>query len=123
MYQIYERFFGEYEESFKLDAVIYVDSDAEVCFDRIGKRAREGETCDGKATIALDYLKKCREYHQRWLVDNPRLPVLRLNTNEDAAFDATVIGDPGQKWLDQIMGFLGNMVSDNNEIENMVMDR
>ena len=106
MYQIYERFFGEYEESFKLDAVIYVDSAAEVCFDRIGKRARDGETCDGKATIALDYLKKCREYHQRWLVNNPGLPVLRLNTNEDATFDPSDLGDAGRKWLDQIMGFL-----------------
>jgi deoxycitidine kinase/deoxyguanosine kinase len=111
MYQIYERFFGEYEESFKLDAVVYVDSDAEVCFDRIGVRARDGETCDGKATIALDYLKKCREYHQRWLVDNPELPVLRLNTNEDATFDPEDLEDAGRKWLNQIMGFLDNMVS------------
>jgi deoxyadenosine/deoxycytidine kinase len=123
MYQIYERFFGEYEESFKLDAVVYVDSDAEVCFDRIGKRARDGETCDGKATIALDYLKKCREYHQRWLVDNSNeIQVLRLNTNEDATFDPVDLEDPGRKWLDQIMGFLEKLTG-LERVETMAIDR
>jgi len=63
MYQIYERFFGEYAEEFKLDAAVYIDADAEVCFQRVAKRSRDGEN-----NISLDYLQKCREYHTQWLL-------------------------------------------------------
>ena len=104
MYQIYERFFGEYAEEFKLDAAVYIDADAEVCFQRVAKRSRDGEN-----NISLDYLQKCREYHTQWLLpdtDNDSLPVLHLSASENVEFDRTNRDDKGNFWLDQISLFI-----------------
>jgi deoxycitidine kinase/deoxyguanosine kinase len=98
MYQIYERYFGLYETMFQLNAVIYVNTDAEICFQRISKRAREGES-----TIPIEYLNSCRSYHQTWLLSTD-MPVLHLDTNAEATFDGC--NDPGTRWLNQIDEFL-----------------
>jgi deoxycitidine kinase/deoxyguanosine kinase len=107
-YQIYEMFFGDSAGLFRLSGVIYVDSDAEVCAERIAKRAREGET------IPLDYLRKCREYHEAWLrprasdgLQQKQQSILHLNTN----MDATYVGesDPGVQWLNHAVAFIAKV--------------
>jgi deoxyadenosine/deoxycytidine kinase len=102
MYQIYDKYFELYESAFQLNAVVYVNTDAEICFQRISKRAREGES-----TIPLEYLKNCQSYHEKWLLST-NLQVLHLNTNAEATFDLSVNEDPGVKWLDQIDAFIMN---------------
>lgn len=107
MYQIYERFFGEYENVYKVNAVIYVDADAPICHERITQRSREGES-----KIAIDYLEKCRQYHETWLMSSnatsSNIPahLLHLNTNSVATFDLTDPEDVGNQWLNQIVEFL-----------------
>jgi len=103
MYQIYERYFGLYEDVFQLNSVIYVNTDAEVCFERITKRAREGESI-----IPLEYLKKCREYHETWL-NHTAMPVLHLNTNAEATYMGSE--DPGSIWLNEIDDFIQTVMS------------
>lgn len=103
-YQIYHRFFEDSSKEFAVDALIYVDADASVCFDRIAHRARDGE-----GGIPLEYLEKCREYHEKWLnpnSGNTLLPILHLNTNETATFvneDATELGT---MWVHQMIEFI-----------------
>ena len=61
-YQIYTKNFGEYSQDFGVDRVVYIDSEPEVCYQRISKRSRTGE-----GGIALGYLEKCKRYHDAWL--------------------------------------------------------
>jgi deoxyadenosine/deoxycytidine kinase len=41
-YKIYLKFYEEYKDDFKLDGIVYINADAEVCSQRIRKRARGG---------------------------------------------------------------------------------
>jgi deoxyadenosine/deoxycytidine kinase len=100
MYQIYENYFSLYETMFRLNAVVYVNTDPDICFQRISKRAREGES-----TIPLDYLKNCHKYHENWLRCTD-IQVLHLNTNAEASFDLSNAEDPGTMWLNQIDAFI-----------------
>jgi hypothetical protein len=112
MYDIYSRYFSEYAEDFNLDAVVYIDSSAETCHARVSKRAREGES-----VIALDYLKRCREYHESWLLNQDvAIDVLHLDTNSEATFTADDI--VGNKWLNDIVEFL-EMIAFKKNIEHV----
>jgi deoxyadenosine/deoxycytidine kinase len=43
---------------------IYIRTPPEVCLERIGKRGRAGED-----VITIEYLTRCHELHERWLLD------------------------------------------------------
>ena len=116
MYNIYERFFNEYEDMFKVSGVVYIDADPEICHQRIIKRSRDGETA-----ISLEYLRQCRDYHTAWLMnkgecdETPYVKLLHLNTNRVATFDLEKSNDVGHEWLNQIEAFLNNL---SNELSN-----
>ena len=101
MYQIYEKFFAEYEEMFTLNSVIYIRADPEVCYERITKRSREGES-----NIPLEYLKRCDEYHEVWLGSNDKINVFKIDTNQTATFDEGNPDDPGNQWIAAIQSEL-----------------
>lgn len=61
-YTIYIRWFTEFEEYTRLDKIIYIKTDPEVCQERINKRNRKGEE-----NIPLDYLQDCHTYHEKWI--------------------------------------------------------
>lgn len=63
-FEIYNRWYKEFIDEYRVNAIVYLDSDPDICSARIGKRNRNGE--DG---IPLAYLEKCRDYHKKWLVD------------------------------------------------------
>lgn len=116
MYNIYERFFNEYEDMYKVSGIIYVDADPEVCNQRIIKRSRDGET-----NITLEYLTKCRDYHSVWLLDTPTSStgstrssashntMLHLDTNRVATFDLDDPNDVGHLWLNKVEEFLESL--------------
>ena len=66
LYTVYEKYFAEYlsisGSSILLKGVIYVDAEPAICLDRVRQRSRNGE-----GGISLEYLEKCRDYHERWL--------------------------------------------------------
>lgn len=101
MYQIYERFFAEYEEMFSLNSVIYIRADPEICHERIMKRSRTGES-----NIPLEYLKRCDAYHEEWLRENKNIKVFKIDTAANATFDPADPEDPGNKWIDLIKNIL-----------------
>ena len=63
----------------KLDLVLYLRADPEICRERITKRSREGES-----GIPLEYLKQLHSLHEIWLNQNKlnlTTPVIQLNAN------------------------------------------
>ena len=69
-YQIYLKWFDEFIEEVKVDYVIYIKATAEKCFERIKKRNRSGES-----EIPLDYLIKCGQYHDDWIIPENNLVI------------------------------------------------
>ena len=60
-FQIYNKFYTEYSDDFNLKGIIYIDADPDICFERIKKRARNGEgniecnECWGEGTEECRY--------------------------------------------------------------------
>jgi len=116
-YQIYSSFCKEYARDFGLDGIIYIDADAEVCHNRINKRSRQGE-----GGISLEYLQKCKKYHDKWLIkvlspdtntilfdDSPH--ILRIETNQDVSYDINDPNDIGNLWLEMICNFVKQQIN------------
>jgi len=70
-YTIYLKWFDELVGDLKVDGIVYVRTPPEVCEQRIGKRARAGES-----KIEFEYLAQCDQYHERWLQDAPNKMVI-----------------------------------------------
>lgn len=102
MYDIYERYFSEYEGDLTLNGMIYVEAEPEVCFQRVAKRSRDGES-----NIALDYLQKCHEYHCKW-IQQTETQVLTLNVNDDV--EVSVLQGKMRNWLYEAESFLRTFV-------------
>lgn len=119
-YDIYNRWYTEFIDEYKVDCIIYMDSNPNVCAARINKRHRNGE--EG---IPLSYLQKCRDYHTRWLIDtmldtpvrinefctsytidheNYNYSVLHVDCNMDANYMRS--DDIGNKWIITIWSFV-----------------
>jgi deoxyadenosine/deoxycytidine kinase len=69
-YKIYMKFYNEYKNDFKLNGLVYIHAEEDVCYNRVHKRNRKGED-----SVPLEYLKKCKEYHQDWLVNKNNILV------------------------------------------------
>jgi deoxyguanosine kinase len=74
-YQIYLKWFDEFCEECKLSKIIYVNASPEICFNRIQKRSRVGESC-----IPLAYLQDCHKYHEN-MMEELNVPQLILDGN------------------------------------------
>jgi deoxyadenosine/deoxycytidine kinase len=61
-YKIYLKWFDSFSVEFPLNKVIYVKADPQICFDRIKKRSRTGES-----NIPLVYLENCHTHHNDML--------------------------------------------------------
>ena len=61
-YKIYLKWFDTFAKDYPINKVIYVKSSPEVCFKRIAKRSRDGES-----NIPLSYLINCDKYHNEML--------------------------------------------------------
>lgn len=101
-YQIYGKMYDEFSSKYVADGIVYVDAEADVCFRRIAKRGRDGE-----GGIALDYLEKCKKYHDIWLLGETST-MLHLQTNEDATYE---VGDIGYRWVTDTMEFITHIGS------------
>lgn len=91
-YQIYLNWFDEFSKDFPIEYTIYVNTDPQNCYNRIHKRAREGEEI-----IPLEYLKCCHNYHEKFL-DEFNTIKLELDGNVDIFDNENVV----DKWLQQI---------------------
>lgn len=110
-FQIYNHFYQEYSEDCSLSAIVYIDADAEVCHRRVGKRSRTGES-----EISLEYLQKCKVYHDDWLCQT-NTPVLGLNTNADVVYNKSDPNDVGMAWVHKIRTFIDEIQMNEDEHE------
>ena len=62
-YQIYLQWFNEFIDDIPISGIIYVNTTPENSKMRVDFRARVGEN------IQLEYLKKCHNYHNEWLMN------------------------------------------------------
>jgi deoxyadenosine/deoxycytidine kinase len=102
-YQIYLNWFNTFADEFKVNKVIYVNANPEICYKRIGIRNRNGED-----KIPLDYLSNCHNYHKNML--DKSLPdcvcesQLILDGNNDIYENNSILND----WILTIEQFIYN---------------
>lgn len=72
----YNYWFDTFKEISKLDGIIYVNTKPNICFDRIKKRNRNGES-----NISLDYLNNCHQKHLDWILKESN--VLEIDGNQE----------------------------------------
>ena len=72
--------FDEFVNDFPISYFVYVNTNSEKCYERIHKRARDGEE-----VIPLTYLTDCHNYHEEFLDENKGIQgkKLILNCNVD----------------------------------------
>ena len=108
-YQIYLKWFDEFAKETKIDGVIYVHTSPNVCYDRIKKRSRTGEE-----SIPLEYLKKCHEYHDKWIL-NEEENLQIIDGNVDTQQSPDII----QKWMEDIVNFMGDIIDNENSPKHL----
>jgi deoxyadenosine/deoxycytidine kinase len=100
-YQIYLSWFDTFSEEFPVHKVIYVKASPETCFQRIGKRSREGES-----NIPISYLDSCNTYHDYMLDKSLDTCVchhqLLLDGNNDIYENKNLLKD----WIQHIENFI-----------------
>jgi deoxyadenosine/deoxycytidine kinase len=75
-HQIYMDTFNVFQDINHIDKIIYMKCTPKICYERIQKRARDGES-----NISLEYLEKCNEYHEKMMDENYYIDQLILNGN------------------------------------------
>ena len=101
-YQIYLKWFDEFTKEFPIDHSIYVNTTPKICYERIHKRAREGEEL-----IPLNYLQECHNYHEEF-VNNVYTNKLILDGNVDIYNDPNIVNE----WLQKINKTIINAIVD-----------
>lgn len=91
-YQIYLNLFDTFKNDFNVDNIIYIKTEPDICYNRILKRARNGEN-----NISLDYLQLCDTYHNN-MVDILECDKIVLNGNVDIYENTSQLND----WICQI---------------------
>lgn len=94
-YSIIEQWYNQIinTNKFKIQGIIYLQVDPNICFQRISERQRDSED-----NIDLDYLETIHENHELW-----------LNTSEENVF---IVNDNDEFSINKIIEFIQN----NNEI-------
>jgi deoxyadenosine/deoxycytidine kinase len=99
-FKIYTMWFDEFLTDVPLSGMVYINASPSVCIERIGKRARAGET------IQSDYIQRCHDYHETW-IRAKTCPLLELPADED------IIGTPRllSKRMESITEFIRGLLA------------
>lgn len=95
-YQIYLNMFEEFVNDFPISYIVYVNTNPDKCYERIHKRARDGEE-----VIPLTYLTDCHNYHEEFLEGIQSIKLI-LNGNVDIYENKNTL----EEWLRQIHTFI-----------------
>ena len=91
-YIIYLKWFDEFIKDIPQDGFIYLEVAPEICFKRVQKRNRHGESID------ISYLQRCHDYHTKWLRGSVK-NVLYLKGNIDFKYNSQRIDEIYKKIL------------------------
>lgn len=102
-YQIYLNWFNTFADEYKVNKIIYVNTDPKICYERVGKRHRDGED-----KIPLEYLTSCHLYHNNMLDKSSSECVcelqFELNGNIDIYENSHILNE----WILSIEKFIYN---------------
>jgi deoxyadenosine/deoxycytidine kinase len=98
-YHIYLNWFHEFAKDFPINYSVYVNTTPNKCYERIHKRAREGEE-----VIPLSYLQTCHEYHETFLDDKTGITTNKivLDGNLDIYENEKIV----EEWIEHINSFI-----------------
>ena len=74
-WDLYKKWYKLLQDTVRVSAIVYVNTDPEVCIQRIGKRGRQGEE-----NIPAEYMKRLHEFHLKW-IDRMTVPVLQYRNH------------------------------------------
>lgn len=75
-YSIYNKWFKEFVEDYDIHYV-YLKTSVETVNSRVLKRSREGEKID------ISYLRKCNDYHNKWLSNEKNVTIINANNEKN----------------------------------------
>ena len=81
-WQSYNYWFDTFKEKTNVDSIIYINTEPNICFDRIKKRNRNGES-----SIPLEYLTHCHQLHHEWLHENKKDNIINFDGNIELGED------------------------------------
>lgn len=97
-FTIYTKWFDEFQDDINIKAMqtVYIQTRPDKCFERVAKRCRKGES------ISLEYLSKCHEYHEKWLMseDSAHRPSVVLDGNVDRELESD---DVYNHWIQAVL--------------------
>ena len=85
-YQIYNKWFDYFQKNIINIAFVYLQTDFNICHERIHKRQRSGES-----NISKEYLEQNNKYHDNWLLKEEN--VLILDGNKDHEENEELLND------------------------------
>tara|TARA_B100000035_G_C21000496_1_gene554666 strand:+ start:297 stop:995 length:699 start_codon:yes stop_codon:yes gene_type:complete len=111
---IYNTMANNYLKEYPLNGIIYIDAEPDICSTRIKTRNRNGED-----NIGVEYLKKCKLYHDEWLLTYPKYnavpetttnntTLLHIKTNQSANFNSE--NDISKIWLREIQQYINSFL-------------
>ncbi len=103
-YKIYTSWFNEYSDFKHTYNYIYINTSVNVCSERIQKRSRKGEI------IPIEYLSRCKKFHDTWLNKEENVLTVDGNQNCDEIFKYTEL-------LDTIVKYINLLTKKNNFVE------
>ena len=80
-YAIYNKWFDTFSQKHQYNGHIYLRASPEICHKRVQKRSRSGET------IPLEYLTKCHDNHDNWLMQSKNTILLSVDHDINDAAD------------------------------------
>jgi len=95
-YQIYLKWFDEFCDIIQNSKMIYMKTNPEICYERIAKRNRTGES-----NISMDYLNGCHHYHEE-MIKKINYTILEIDSNIDTDINKDIIN----KWYEEIQQFI-----------------
>ena len=96
-YKIYLKWFETFISECDVNYIIYVKTDPEICFNRIMKRSRAGES-----NIPIEYLKNCHTYHENMLDKSSNDCVCDNQLILDGNIDIYDNKECLKEWIDKI---------------------
>jgi deoxyadenosine/deoxycytidine kinase len=102
-YQIYLNWFNTFADEYKVNKIVYVNADPEICYERVGKRHRDGED-----KIPLEYLKNCHTYHNNMLDKSSSECVCDCQFELDGNIDIYENKHILNEWISSIEKFIYN---------------
>ena len=100
-YNIYNRWYDEFIKDFPLTGNIYLKTEPEKAYERVLKRNRNEE--EG---IPLEYLKKCNDYHNKWLMSEPKKMIIDGNKDMSENKESKYIYQIPSNWLSDVEKYL-----------------